>query len=75
VGLGTGVAKIVGAGAVPFMISGFASAGMVGPASVKTATGIGIGLTLAFATFTMPIVIAGPPSIAPSAGVGVGKIV
>jgi hypothetical protein len=75
VGLGSGVAKIVAVGAVPSMIAGFAAAGMVGPGAIKTATGIGIGLTLTFATFAMPIVIAGPPSISPGAGVGTGKIV
>ncbi len=75
VGLGTGVAKIIPAAAVPSMIAGFAAVGMVGPGAIKTATGIGIALTITFATYVTPIVIAGPPSIAPGAGPGFGKIV
>ena len=75
VGLGSGVAKVIPAAAIPSMIAGFAAVGMVGPGAIKTATGIGIGLTIAFASFVMPIVIAGPPSIAPGGGAGFGKIV
>ena len=75
VGLGTGVAKIVPSAAVPSMVAGFTAVGMTGPGAVKTATGIGIGLTLTFATFAMSIAIIGPPSISPGAGVGVGKVV
>ena len=75
VGLGTGVAKFVPSGAVPAMIAGFAAAGMVGPGAIKTATGIGIGLTTLFAAYALPVPIVGPPNIAPGAGAGFGKIV
>jgi hypothetical protein len=75
VGLGAAVVKLVPAGAVPAMIAGFAAAAMVGPGAIKTATGIGIGLTTLFAAYTLPAPIVGPPNIAPGAGVGVGKIV
>jgi hypothetical protein len=75
VGLGAGVAKVIGVGGVPAMVAGFASAGMVGPAAVKMATAIGIALTLTFGTFVMPVPILGPPNIVPGAGVGIGKIV
>jgi hypothetical protein len=75
VGAGAGVAKVVGAGAIPAMIAGFASVGMTQPGSVKMATAIGTALTLTFTTFVMPVPILGPPSISPGAGAGFGKIV
>ena len=75
VGVGAGVAKVIAVGAVPAMIAGFAAAGMVGIGATKMATAIGIGLTICFATFVMPVPILGPPSIVPGAGVGIGKIV
>lgn len=75
VGLGSGVAKVIPSSAVPSMIAGFAAAGMVGPAAIKMATAIGIGLTIIFAAYITPIVIVGPPSILPGAGPGFGKIV
>lgn len=75
VGLGAGVAKFVPAGAVPAMVAGFAAAGMIGPLAIKTATGIGIGLTTLFAAYTLPVPIMGPPSPIPSSGAGIGKIV
>lgn len=75
VGVGAGVAKVIAVGAIPAMIAGFAAATMVGPGSVKMATAIGIALTLTFATYTLPIPIVGSPSIVPSTGVGIGKIV
>ncbi len=75
VGVGAGVAKVLGVGAVPAMLAGFSAAGMVGVGAVKMATAIGIALTLTFATFVMPIPIVGPPSIVPGSGVGIGKIV
>jgi len=75
VGLGAGVAKLIGVGAVPAMIQGFAASGMTGPGPIKMATSIGIGLSITFVAWTMPIPIAGAPSIAPSSGTGFGKIV
>ena len=75
VGTGTGVARFNGGSAVPGMIGGFASVGMVGPGPTKIATGIGVGLDTAFAAFTVPIPIVGPPSPAASGGTGFGTIV
>ena len=75
VGVGAGVAKLIGVGSVPSMIAGFSAAGMIGPGPIKMATAIGIGLSIAFVAWTMPVPILGSPSIAPSSGVGLGKIV
>jgi hypothetical protein len=75
VGVGAGVAKFIATTGVPTMIAGFAAAGMVGVGSVKMATAIGIGLTIAFNSFVLPVPIVGSPSPAPGAGVGAGKIV
>jgi hypothetical protein len=76
IGVGAGVARIVGAGsAIPQMIQGFSSAGMNGPGSSKQATALGIALDSTFATFLIPTPIAGPPSPSGGSGVGFGKIV
>ena len=75
VGVGTGVAKFIPTGAIPAMIAGFATAGMIGPGAIKTATGIGIAMTLVFGAYTLPVPIVGPPAPAPGAGAGIGKIV
>jgi hypothetical protein len=75
VGAGTGVVKIVGSSAVPFMIAGFASVAMVSPGSVKMATAIGIGIDTAFAAFTTVTPILGGAGPAPSTGAGFGTIV
>jgi hypothetical protein len=75
VGVGTGVAKFVGPSAMSAMNQGFSSAGLVGPESVKIANAIGFGLSQAFAGFTVPIPIVGPPSTVGSSGSGSGTIV
>lgn len=77
VGVGGGVAKVIAPAPIPTMIGGFASAGMVGPGSVKMATAIGIALTTLFGAYVFPVPILGPPSIVPLAGVPsiIGKIV
>lgn len=74
VGAGAGVAKIVAPPAIPFILSGFASAGLTGISVPLVATAIGVGLTTVFNALAYPIAIAGPPSPSPAAGVGVGKI-
>jgi len=74
VGVGTAVAKFVGASAVAGMISGFASVGMVGPGPTKIATGIGIGIHTAFAAFTIPVPIVGSASPIGASGSGFGVI-
>jgi hypothetical protein len=75
IGVGAGVARIVGPSAVPAMLAGFASMGMVGDGPVKTATAIGIGLDITFAGFFEPIPIVGTPSIVGGAGVGFGSVI
>ncbi len=75
VGAGTGICSFPGPSAVPFMLSGFAAAGLTGSSAVQMATGIGVGLDVGFGAFSLPIVIVGPPSPSPSTGAGTGKIV
>jgi len=76
VGVGAGVARVVGSGsAVPSMIAGFTAAGMTGSGAVKKATAIGIALDITFGVFVIPTPIAGAPAPASGAGVGFGKIV
>lgn len=75
VGVGAGVAKFVGPSAVPAMLAGFASQGMVTGGSIKMATAIGIALDTIFQSFVMPVPIVGSPSIAPSAGAGFGVVI
>lgn len=75
VGVGTGVCTFPGPSAVPFMISGFASAGLVGVSTVQIATGVGLGLDTGFAGFTVPTPIVGAPAPLSGGGTGTGKIV
>lgn len=75
VGVGAGVAKFVAGTAVPSMIAGFASVGMVGPGAIKKATAIGIALDITFLALVLPTPIVGPPTPLPSAGAGFGQIV
>lgn len=75
IGTGAGVARIVGPTAVPAMLAGFASMGMVGDGPVKTATAIGIGLDTTFAAFFEPIPIVGSASPAGGAGIGFGTVI
>lgn len=74
IGVGAGVARITGPTAVPSMIAGFSSMGMVGGASAKMATAIGIALDITFASFFQPIPIVGTPSPIGGAGVGFGTV-
>lgn len=74
VGVGTGVASFPGPSAIPSMIAGFKSVGMVGPSTEQAATAIGLGLDIAFAGFVVPVPIVGPPSPVASGGTGTGKI-
>lgn len=76
VGVGTGVARIVGPSAVPAMISGFAAAGMVGDGPTKIARAIGVGLDLTFASFVqLGIPIVGAPAPTGSSGTGFGTVI
>ena len=73
VGSGAGVATFRGT-AVPFMIQGFASAGLVGPGAVKEARAIGQGLDTFFAGFSMPVIVVGPSGPGPGAATVTGQI-
>lgn len=76
VGVGAGVATLVpnpGASAAAFL-AGFAAAGLIGIMSPLMAAAIAMGFDLAAPSGIGPVVIAGPPSIVPGAGAGVGLI-
>lgn len=75
IGTGAGVARIVAPTAVPAMIGGFTSMGMLGDGPIKTATAIGIALDITFTTFVEPIPIVGPPSPVGGSGVGFGTVI
>lgn len=74
IGVGTGVAKIVGPSAIPSMIAGFASVSMTGDGPTKMATAIGIGLDITFASFVEPIPIVGTATPTGGAGAGFGMV-
>ena len=75
VGVGAGVARIVGPTAIPAITQGFAAVGMVGDGPAKVARAIGSGLDMVFASFIQPgIPIVGSPSIVPASGVGFGSV-
>ena len=76
VGVGTGVARIIGPTAVPAITQGFAAVGMIGDGPAKVAQAIGSALDMVFASFTQPgIPIVGSPSIVAASGVGFGSVI
>jgi len=76
VGVGTGVAKIVGPSAVTAMVTGFSAMGMAGAGPAKMATAIGLGLDSTFASFVQVAVpIVGTPSPVGSSGIGFGTVI
>jgi hypothetical protein len=76
VGVGTGVARIVGPSAVPALIGGFAAVGMVGDGPTRIARAIATGLDITFASFVqLGLPIVGSPSPVGSAGVGIGTVI
>lgn len=76
VGVGTATVTFPGPSAVPFMMTGFKSAGLIGMMADKLAAGVGMGLDTAFAGFTIPAMpIVGAASPVPSSGTGSGKII
>jgi hypothetical protein len=74
IGVGIGVAKIVAPSAIPPMIAGFASVGMIGDGPTKMATAIGIGLDTTFASFVQPVPIVGTATPTGGAGAGFGMV-
>lgn len=75
IGVGTGIAKLLGPSAVPAMLQGFAAMAMTGEGSIKTATAIGIALDITVASFIEPVPIVGSPSPIGGAGAGFGMVV
>jgi len=76
VGVGTGVARVMGPSAVPAMIMGFTAAGMVGDGPARMGRAIGVGLDMTFATFLQPgIPIVGSALPSGSSGVGFGTVI
>lgn len=76
VGVGAGVARIVGPSAVPAMIAGFSAAGMVGDGPVRFARAIGAALDSTFASFVqVGVPIVGAPAPAASSGTGFGNVI
>jgi len=78
VGLGVGTGKVIGLdpGSMGQMIQGFmASFGLLGTFSPLLAQAVALSIvTHILATGTVITPIAGPPSIVPSAGTGIGKV-
>lgn len=75
VGVGVAVASFPGPTAVPFMITAFGEAGVVGSSTEKLASAIGSALDAAFAGFTISIPIVGTPSPSAVTAIGGGQIV
>jgi hypothetical protein len=75
IGVGMGIAKIIGPSAVPSMLRGFASMLMIGEGGIKMATAIGIGLDTTFASFIQSVPIVGAGSPVSGAGVGFGSVI
>ena len=75
VGVGTGIAKFVGPPALPSLVAGMASAGLVGIFTPLKAQAISQALLTVFSAYVIPVPIVGPSSPIASTGVGVGKVV
>jgi hypothetical protein len=74
VGTGAGVASFRAPPAFPFLVAGFASAGITGVATARKARALGQGLDQTFASLFLPVVIVGSASPSAATGKGFGKI-
>lgn len=74
VGVGTGVARIVGPPAFPSLVAGFSSAGITGLGSVSKAQGISTALQMLLGAYFITIPIVGASSPTGGSGAGTGKI-
>ena len=74
VGIGSGEAVLVPdpAVSVASFLSGFASAGLIGSSMPQLAEAVASGLDQVLPTSTSTLIIAGPPSVFPGGGTGVG---
>ena len=77
VGLGSGKLQILpnAAAAIGIFISCFLAAGMKGPSAIPLATAVAKGLNAVLPTAMGIVVIAGPPNIVPSSGIGSGQLI
>lgn len=73
VGSGAGTVTFKAPPAAPFFEKALKDAGVTSPE--KLARVVGQGLDNVFRALVLPVAVVGPPSIAPSAGPGTGKIV
>jgi len=74
VGTGTGIARVTGGPAFPFLMQGFAGADIKGAGAVQKASAISQALAITLAAFTLPVPIVGSASPAGASGVGLGRI-
>lgn len=76
VGVGAGKLQLIpnGTGSAIFAAA-FLESGLAGPQSSKLATAVGLGLDAVIAAAIGVLAIVGPPSIIPSGGLGIGKII
>jgi hypothetical protein len=75
VGVGGGVAKIVGPLAFPSLIQGFSSVGITGQVASLKASAISSALLVVTQALLLPVVIVGSASQFASGGAGFGKII
>lgn len=75
VGSGTGVGSLVPTSGIPFFVSGFAAAGIVGVQGVNLATAVANGLDASLPTTVVTVGIIGASGSSSSAGAGTGKII
>jgi hypothetical protein len=74
VGVGVGVARLLGPPAFPSLMQGFASAGITGQGAVLKANAISMAFDMIFAVYVTPIPIVGSVSPFPAGGAGFGNI-
>lgn len=75
VGTGTGVVKIVGPVAFPFLIASFSGVNIKGVAAAQKANAISQALAQTLAVFTLVIPIVGSAAPYGSSGVGTGRVI
>lgn len=75
VGVGTGVGSLIPTSGTPFFVNSFASSGLVGIYGATLATAVANGLDSSLHSSIVNTVIAGPPSISPSTGIGMGFLI
>jgi len=75
VGVGTGVASFRAPPAFASISSGFATAGMNGPASLQAARALATVLDITYASLLIPVAIVGSPSTIGASSTGFGTII